>query len=210
MNRTCGGCTLCCKLLPMQHADKHEYLDVAEQMILAGMVEDNYFRGAMQDFDKPAGKPCPYQRHNKGCKVYAKRPFGCRVWNCQWLGNTDTAALARPDRSHYVIDISPDYVIAGDDQTGESYTLPVMQVWVDPGFRDAYKDPAFLAFLKKQIDSGVVMGAIIRWNEREDSMTLFYANGKWIEKTAGYIEPRSHSAMEKLAALGPYKIEFTK
>lgn len=192
----------------MQKADKFEHMDVAEAMIHKQIVDANFFNGAMQDFDKPAGKPCPYQRHGKGCKVYDKRPFGCRIWNCRWLADPDTAALARPDRSHYVIDIAPDFITSEHPDTGE-VALPVMQVWVDPNYRDAHKDTAFRTFLKKEIDGGTIMGALIRWNSQEDSMFLFYANEQWYERTSDSMEMRSHTALEKLAAIGPYKLTFT-
>jgi len=39
--RVCGSCSLCCKLLPIP------------------------------PLNKPAGKRCDYQRHGKGCTIYA-------------------------------------------------------------------------------------------------------------------------------------------
>jgi hypothetical protein len=53
--RTCGSCTLCCKLLPTK------------------------------EIEKPANVRCPHQRVGKGCSIYANRPMSCRLWSCQWL-----------------------------------------------------------------------------------------------------------------------------
>jgi hypothetical protein len=80
LNRKCGDCTLCCKLLPVVELGKN------------------------------AGQRCDHQRAGKGCMIYAKRPPACALWSCKWLVNDGTAGLPRPDRAHYVIDIMPDYV----------------------------------------------------------------------------------------------------
>src|SRR5262245_37028912 len=91
--RHCGECTLCCKLLPVHGGP-----------LINGIRMPS-------DLDKPAGERCKYQRHGKGCTVYKsyKMPTCCRVWNCRWLVNDDTQDQSRPDRSHLVIDIVPDF-----------------------------------------------------------------------------------------------------
>ena len=114
--RQCGGCTLCCRLLP-----------VAE-------------------IGKLAGHRCQHQRHAKGCAVYAHAPVSCRAWSCAWLVDEDAGALSRPDRAHYVIDIVPDFVkMVWPD--GRVDKLPVLQVWCDPAFPNAHRDPALRAYL---------------------------------------------------------------
>jgi hypothetical protein len=114
--RQCGGCTLCCKLVPVEQ------------------------------LEKPAGVRCKHQRSGKGCMIYAKRPWSCREWTCLWIKGTDTngqpLALSRPDRVHYVIDEVPDIVRTTNSETGETLQLDVMQVWVDPLYPDAHQDPA--------------------------------------------------------------------
>jgi len=82
MTRQCGDCQLCCKLLPVK------------------------------SLAKLAGQRCSHQKHHKGCAVY--KQLGrvspeCRLWNCRWLVADDTAELSRPDRSHYVLDLMPDF-----------------------------------------------------------------------------------------------------
>lgn len=88
--RQCGECTLCCNLLPVR------------------------------SLDKGANERCKHQRGLKGCAVYASLERvspECRLWSCRWISNSDTAELRRPDRSHYVIDPSPNYIEV-EDETG--------------------------------------------------------------------------------------------
>jgi hypothetical protein len=82
MMRECGDCQLCCKLVPVP------------------------------EIGKLAGQRCKNQRFRKGCALYHTpfKPITSNTWNCRWLVNDDTADLPRPDRSHYVIDINPDYL----------------------------------------------------------------------------------------------------
>lgn len=122
--RQCGGCTLCCKLIPVE------------------------------ELHKAAGQRCAHQRTGKGCAIYAKRPISCRHWSCLWLKGTEgdgDLQLKRPDRSHYVLDEVPDLVRARSNETGEIVAeLTVMQVWCDPKFPDAWQDHDLLAMLERQ------------------------------------------------------------
>src|SRR5215510_6556638 len=52
--RTCGDCTLCCKLLPVK------------------------------EIGKVGGHRCQHQSSSKGCRIYANRPDSCRLWSCMW------------------------------------------------------------------------------------------------------------------------------
>lgn len=54
-SRTCGGCTACCKVLP-----------VAE-------------------LGKPSGQWCRHCIKKRGCRMYTNRPRGCIEFRCQWL-----------------------------------------------------------------------------------------------------------------------------
>jgi hypothetical protein len=179
MKRECGDCQLCCKLLPMT-GDPDVYVGsqrTANTMIQLGLIQPNDFYGAIPDFNKEAGVRCPYQKHNVGCTVYEQRPFGCKIWNCRWLVNDDTAELRRPDRSHYVIDMSPDYVYSN-----EGHVIPVIQVWVDKKHRDAHQDPVLREYLKRRTVEGY--DALIRWDNRYDCMFLCWREGQWHEKAA--------------------------
>jgi hypothetical protein len=136
MMRPCGDCTLCCKLLPVR------------------------------ELGKGANERCSYQRRGQGCTAYGTRkmPDCCKLWNCRWLVNNDTADLSRPDRSHYVIDIMPDFVTWRYDETGETGTMQVVQIWCDPDFPDAHHDPALRAYLMRRAEEGIA--ALIRYDSR--------------------------------------------
>lgn len=152
--RQCGDCQLCCKLLPVHGGLRVNGKD------LPG------------NFHKPAGERCPHQRFKKGCAVYGKpkMPPACRLWNCRWLVNDDTDALSRPDRSHYVLDITPDFITLRDDNNGSQRNIPVVQIWCDPNYRDAWRDPHLLAYLERRGRDGIA--ALIRFNSK-DAITLF-------------------------------------
>jgi hypothetical protein len=59
LGRSCGNCTLCCKIVPIE----------------------------TEEFTKPVDKWCEHCEVGKGCKIYSDRPSACRVWHCQWLVN---------------------------------------------------------------------------------------------------------------------------
>jgi hypothetical protein len=182
--RRCGGCTLCCKLLPMVE----DGVRVTQDLRLRGPG----------DFNKPAGQRCPHQRFGKGCAIYNRRPACCALWNCRWLVNNDTADLRRPDRSHYVIDIMPDFITLDDGE--HRANVEVVQIWVDPNYRDAYRDPALLAYLTRRGEEGIA--AIIRYSE-SDGFVLFPPamthDGQWKEQR-GTVKPE-RTSMERFAGI---------
>ena len=155
----------------------------------------------LEDFDKPAGVKCPLQRHHKGCSAYARRPFGCRTWSCRWLTDDDTAAMHRPDRSHFVIDPTPDFVRGRESENSEPRIIPVIQIWLDPDYPDAFRDPELRAYLTAQKTAGIV-----RLNNRD----AFFVVGppladSWIEIHT-MADEQEHTPEQKLAALGGLQI----
>lgn len=172
--RSCGGCQLCCKLVP---------------------VSDN-----VVGLHKPANTRCPYQRHAKGCTIYERKPWACGVYSCRWLLGNDTADMPRPDRVHYVIDPTPDFVRMVDRVTGElQQNIEVVQVWVDPDYPDAHRDPALRRYLLRRAEEGIV--ALIRYGSK-DAFALVPPSmndtGKW-QETGGTNGPE-HSFSDYLAA----------
>lgn len=169
--RQCGDCQLCCKLLPVR------------------------------SLGKGAGQRCQHQRHHKGCAVYPKL-LGvapeCKFWNCRWLVD-DAGETSRPDRSHAVIDIMPDYIGAQDDETGEIIEIPIVQVWIDPDYPDAHQDPALRAWL-----DSTQQVALIRYSAT-DAFVLFppsrMKNREWMEKRSENSGP-THTAAEIFRVLG--------
>lgn len=138
--RRCGECQLCCKLVPVK------------------------------ELGKVAGQRCQYQKALKGCRVYHRPdkgfPPSCGLWNCAWLGGgTGTEGLSRPDRVHYVIDVMPDFVTAVQD-TGERIDIPVIQVWCDPAFPDAHRDPGLRAYLAQRAEQEGA-AALIRYDSEK-------------------------------------------
>lgn len=159
MTRQCGGCTLCCRLLPVK------------------------------SLAKGANTRCQHQRTGKGCRVYPKllqTSPECAIWNCRWLVE-DAGETRRPDRAHYVIDIMPDFIRAADHEGAEPINIAVVQVWVDPSYPDAHRDPALRDWLEqtKQI-------AIVRFNAG-DAIVIFppsrMDNHEWLERTSLLKEP---------------------
>ncbi|MDZ4776178.1 MAG: hypothetical protein SGJ23_05260 [Alphaproteobacteria bacterium] len=71
--RTCGDCTLCCKVM------------------------------AVETLDKPAGRWCAQCDIGEGCKIYETRPQQCDDFNCQWLINPRIGAAWRPADSRMVL-----------------------------------------------------------------------------------------------------------
>lgn len=72
-SRTCGTCTLCCKVL------------------------------GIQEIDKPAGRWCPHCQPGRGCKIYGQRPDECRTFACLWLTQPFLDEEWRPDTSKLVL-----------------------------------------------------------------------------------------------------------
>lgn len=71
--RTCGTCTMCCKLLHIR------------------------------ELDKPAGVWCRSCNPGEGCTIYATRPQVCRDFECMWLQEECIPESLRPDKSHVIL-----------------------------------------------------------------------------------------------------------
>ena len=162
-HRTCGGCTLCCKLMP-----------VAE-------------------IGKKGGIRCQHQKHT-GCSIYHQpgMPHSCQIWSCRWLIDPETKDLSRPDRSRYVLDPVPDFVIAQTPQPDgsiKSESLPVMQVWVDPRYPDAHRDPALRAYLEATRTM-----ALIRYGEGNVDGEGFVLCPPCLSSTHDWVEAEAKSS----------------
>lgn len=77
-NKSCGSCTMCCKLM------------------------------GIPELKKPGYKWCPHVSKDKcGCDIYSDRPGSCRDFNCLWIQATDDSDLGRdelrPDRCKVVV-----------------------------------------------------------------------------------------------------------
>jgi hypothetical protein len=157
----------------------------------------------MPELHKDAGERCKHQRAGKGCMIYSQRPPQCMLWSCRWLVQAEnTAQLSRPDRSHYVLDLVPDFITVREGQDGERRHIEVVQVWIDPSYPEAHRDPELRAYLAKLGERGCA--ALIRYSTIE-AFTLFPPalsnDGQWHEVRSS-IREKTHTAAEKLAALG--------
>lgn len=71
--KSCGGCTLCCKIMGI---------------------------GALE---KPRGTWCPHCVQNRGCTIYETRPDECRGFECDYLRSTALGPAWRPDKARFVL-----------------------------------------------------------------------------------------------------------
>lgn len=74
--------------------------------------------------------------------------------------------MSRPDRTHYVIDVMPDFITLVYDETGALTNVEVVQIWVDPSYPDAHRDPALRAYIERRGEEGIA--AIVRYSELRD------------------------------------------
>jgi hypothetical protein len=76
--RTCGSCTLCCKVYKIPA------------------------------LPKPAGQWCSHCKPGKGCGIYPDRPEQCRTFLCLWLSEATMPDIWKPERSKMVLSNSPE------------------------------------------------------------------------------------------------------
>lgn len=91
----------------------------------------------------------------------------------------------------------PDFIMVSDDGEPQRKVV-VAQIWVDPKYPLAYKDPDLLAWLN---DNRMV--ALIRYSAK-DGFVLFppslMSTGEWTERRSESLG-RSHSAIEIFEAM---------
>jgi hypothetical protein len=76
--RSCGDCTLCCKVM------------------------------AVEALGKPAGSWCSHCKPGRGCLIYETRPEECRHYSCLWLTDRWFGEHWKPSRSKLVLTLSED------------------------------------------------------------------------------------------------------
>jgi hypothetical protein len=152
MTKSCGSCSLCCKLVP-----------VAE-------------------IEKPRNTWCPHCT-KPGCAIYDDRPRGCRQWNCYWLLKDDWPAELEPRRCHVVVDIVTEVITYRDTETGEpKHPWDAIQLWVDPAFPHAHRNPLLRALLAEMCEKIDVL-VLVRTGLRQFLLIPPHANkGEWWER----------------------------
>jgi len=176
--RRCGDCQLCCKLVPVNEG-------------FTTSTGEN-----IKTFVKPAGQRCLHQKAGVGCRVHGTdaMPMSCKLWSCRWLMGEDTQDLQRPDRTHYVIDPMPDFV------TQEGRAMEVVQVWVDPAYPDAHRDPALRRWIERRNKP-----ALIRYSERVGMLVAPPAcneDNEWLEIPTQDTGEEQHSMNQLAETLG--------
>lgn len=74
-NKTCGSCSLCCKLFDVDWLEK----------------------------PKPAGQWCHHCKPGRGCAIWQDVPRGCAEYYCIWRIDPDLAPEWRPDRARFIL-----------------------------------------------------------------------------------------------------------
>jgi hypothetical protein len=78
LGKSCGECTLCCRVL------------------------------VIDELDKDAGILCSNCTVSAGCKIYKKRPQVCRDYLCEWMTDRTMPPQLRPDRTGTILQEDPD------------------------------------------------------------------------------------------------------
>ena len=73
--RSCGTCTLCCKVFPVP------------------------------DLAKPAGKWCQHCQPGKGCRIHETRPQVCRKFFCGWMVSPGLGPEWKPERCKVIVQL---------------------------------------------------------------------------------------------------------
>ena len=73
--RTCGSCSLCCKVMEIK------------------------------ELKKPMNKWCSHCAKGGGCSIYPTRPAECRTFDCLWLKDESFPDEFRPQRSKIVFTV---------------------------------------------------------------------------------------------------------
>ncbi len=116
-------------------------------------------------------------------------PLECGVWSCRWLVNDDMTDQSRPNRSHIVVDILPDFVTIRHNETGDEQHIQVLQCWIDPQFPAAHRTAQFRAYLARRGEDNIA--ALIRFDSQEVLTILppsMSEDGQWHEVTSGRME----------------------
>ena len=133
------------------------------------------------DIDKPANRWCQFAKPGSehACTVWGtdRKPGCCTLWECLWLSQPEvTPELARPDKAHYVIDGGMDMIGVNDTK------VMALQVWCDPNYPNAHRDPALRRLMERLGHAGIA--TLVRLGNAEGiaifppSMT---PDGRWFE-----------------------------
>jgi len=86
--RSCGTCSLCCKVLDID------------------------------ELEKPAGAWCRHAKPGKGCGIHGQHPEGCQAFACMWMRHPEMPEDWRPDRAGFVVREMPAKLLLIDVDEG--------------------------------------------------------------------------------------------
>jgi len=120
----------------------------------------------------------------------------------------ECSTIARPDRSHVVIDIAPDFVTGTDDATGKVEKIRVVQLWCDPNYPDAWRAQPIRDWIELKARQG--FAALIRYSGREAQAVFAppLTGGAWVEKPRQMATEHEHSAADKAAVIGKVTLVY--
>jgi hypothetical protein len=104
----------------------------------------------------------------------------------------------------------PDYVTIVENATGAETKLEVVQVWCDPDYPEAHRDPALREYLIRRAKEGV--GALVRFSERKAIHLMappLSNDGQWHEIAGENVRPQ-HSPAEIAAVVGPTTVTVSE
>jgi hypothetical protein len=114
---------------------------------------------------------------------------------------------SRPDRSHLVVDLIPDFVTC--ESAVGPVRVPVIQVWVDPKHPDAWRTDEFRRYMLRQ--GAHDMGFLIR-NGSHSAIAVFpptlTGRDEWMERPSELMTiEETHSYAEIVKTLEQLKAE---
>jgi hypothetical protein len=123
------------------------------------------------------------------------------LWSCRWL--VTDIDIPRPDHCHVVVDIVPDYLTAQSPGRPDT-PIPVIQIWVDPHYPDAHREPKLRKWLEAMSREG--WAALVRFSPHEAMMLippLLSSEGRWEEMDGGQMQhdPVTHKGEDIAAKL---------
>lgn len=109
--RSCGACTLCCKL-----------------PVIDWPTDPPVGRPPLK---KPANTWCTYCAQGQGCTIYPDRPLSCAAFQCLWLMGLMPEGL-RPDAIGGFFDVQGPYLLLLKDRTRpDPMALPEVRHWAE-------------------------------------------------------------------------------
>jgi hypothetical protein len=133
MIHSCGDCTKCCELLPVDEIYKPGFTHCHHEIPVS---DDSDPRSVGQAV---------------GCAIYANRPSTCRAWSCNWLLADTWPDEMRPDKCGVVFDGTPETVAI------DGVSCTATQAWAAPGHEYDFMTPPVADAVYTAVSSGCAL-----------------------------------------------------